>query len=81
MNTRPAPGDPGPSRRVLLVDGAEIVEPAQTPRVVVDDPEDDKLESAALAAGAMLVTNDAHLLALAGRGGLEVVRPAGVRAW
>jgi hypothetical protein len=27
-----------------------------------------------------LVTNDAHLLALAGRGRLEVVRPAGVRA-
>jgi predicted nucleic acid-binding protein len=62
------------------VDGAEIVEPAQTPRVVADDPEDDKLVSAALAAGAILVTNDAHLLAVAGHQGLKVVRPADVRA-
>jgi predicted nucleic acid-binding protein len=60
------------------VDGAEIVEPAQTPRVVADDPEDDKLVSAALAAGAILVTNDNHLLAIAGHEGLKVVRPADV---
>ena len=63
-----------------LLDGAEVVEPARTPRVVPDDPGDDKVVAAALAAGAALVTNDAHLLALAGRGGLEVVRPAGVQA-
>ena len=55
--------------------------PAQAPRVVPDDPEDDKLVAAALAAGAALVSNDAHLLALAGHAGLEVVRPADVRAW
>jgi predicted nucleic acid-binding protein len=48
--------------------------------VVPDDPGDDKLVAAALAAGAVLVTNDGHLLALAGHGGLEVVRPADVRA-
>jgi hypothetical protein len=48
----------------------------ETPRVVPDDPEDDKLVAAALVAGAALVTNDGHLLALAGHGGLEVVRPA-----
>jgi predicted nucleic acid-binding protein len=47
---------------------------------VADDPEDDKLVSAALAAGAILVTNDAHLLAIAGHEGLKVVRPADVRA-
>ena len=49
--------------------------------MVPDDPGDDKLVAAALAAGAVLVTNDAHLLALAGHEGLEVVRPADVRAW
>ena len=64
-----------------LLDSAEVVEPAQTPRAVPADPGDDKLVAAALAAGAVLVTNDAHLLALAGHEGLEVVRPAGVRAW
>jgi predicted nucleic acid-binding protein len=63
-----------------LVDGAEVVEPAETPRVVADDPEEDKLVSAALAAGAILVTHDAHLLAIAGHEGLKVVRPADVRA-
>jgi predicted nucleic acid-binding protein len=62
------------------LDGAEVVEPAQTPRVVPDDPGDDKLVAAALAAVAALVSNDGHLLALAGREGLEVVRPADVRA-
>jgi predicted nucleic acid-binding protein len=55
-------------------------EPAQTLRVVPDDPEDDKLVAAARAARAVLVTNDAHLLALAGFEGLEVMRPADVRA-
>ena len=63
-----------------LLDGAEVVEPARTPRVVPDDPDDDKLVAAALAAGALLVTNDAHLLAIAGHEGLKVVRPADVRA-
>jgi predicted nucleic acid-binding protein len=57
------------------------MEPAQAPRVVPDDPGDDKLVAAALAAGAALVSNDAHLLALAGHEVLEVVRPADVRAW
>ena len=47
---------------------------------VPDDPADDKLVATALAAGAALMTNDAHLLALAGHEGLEVVRPADVRA-
>ena len=62
------------------MDGAEVVEPTETPRVVADDPDDDKLVAAALAAGAILVTNDAHLLAIAGHEGLKVVRPADVRA-
>src|SRR5262245_16695132 len=60
-----------------LLDGAEVVEPAQTPRVVPDDPGDDKLVAAARAGRAALVTNDAHLLALAGFEGLEEMRPDG----
>ena len=78
---RAARGRPYLERIHQLLDGAEVVEPAQTPRVVPDDPGDDKLVAAALGAGAVLVTNDAHLLALAGHEGLEVVRPADVRAW
>jgi uncharacterized protein len=77
---RAARGRPYLERLHRLMDGAEVVEPAQTPRVVTDDPDDDKLVSAALAAGAILVTNDAHLLAIAGHEGLKVVRPAGVRS-
>ena len=78
---RAARGRPYLERVHQLLDGAEVVEPARTPRVVPDDPGDDKLVAAALAAGASLVSNDAHLLALAGHEGLEVVRPADVRAW
>jgi predicted nucleic acid-binding protein len=78
--TRAARGRPYLERIHQLLDRAEVVEPAQTPRVVPDDPGDDKLVAAALAAGAVLVSNDAHLLALAGHEGLEVVRPADVRA-
>jgi putative PIN family toxin of toxin-antitoxin system len=77
---RAARGRPYVERLQRLVDRAEIVEPAQTPRVVADDPEDDKLVSVALAAGAVLVTNDAHLLAVAGHEGLKVLRPAALLA-
>jgi putative PIN family toxin of toxin-antitoxin system len=77
---RAARGRPYLERIRRLVDGAAVVEPEQTPRVVTDDPEDDKLVSAALAAGATLVTNDAHLLAIDGHEGLKVVRPANVRS-
>jgi putative PIN family toxin of toxin-antitoxin system len=75
---RAARGRPYLERVHRLVNGAQVVEPAQTPRVVAGDPEDDKLVSVALAAGAILVTNDAHLLAMAGHEGLKVVRPANV---
>jgi putative PIN family toxin of toxin-antitoxin system len=67
--------DASPLRR--LIEQAEEVSPAETPRVVPDDPDDDKLVAAARAAGAdALVTNDAHLLALDPLGGLRVMRPA-----
>jgi len=66
-----------------LLDEAEIVEPERTPRVVPDDPEDDKLVAVAVAAGAAaLITNDRHLLALDPHGPVRIVRPAEfVRLW
>jgi putative PIN family toxin of toxin-antitoxin system len=65
-----------------LLEEAEVVEPERTPRVVADDPEDDKLVAAALAAGATLVTNDHHLLELDPHGPLRIVRPGEfVREW
>ena len=73
---RAARGQPYRDRLRLLLDGAEVVEPSATPRVVAADPDDDKLVAAALAAGAALVSNDAHLLAVAGHERLRVVRPA-----
>ena len=74
--TRAARGRPYLNRLQELLERAEVVVPEETPRVVADDPDDDKLVAAALDASAALVTNDAHLLAVAGHGGLRVVRPA-----
>jgi putative PIN family toxin of toxin-antitoxin system len=62
-----------------LLGHAEAVDPTWTPRVVAEDLDDDKLVAAALAAGAVLVTNDAHLLAVTGYEGLRVLRPSEVR--
>jgi putative PIN family toxin of toxin-antitoxin system len=62
-----------------LLESAEAVDPVRTPRVVAADPDDDKLVAAALVARAVLVTNDAHLLAVAGHEGLRVVRPNELR--
>ncbi len=66
-----------------LLDEAEIVEPQQTPRVVPDDPEDDKLVAVAVAASAFaLITNDRHLLALDPHGPVRIMRPGEfVRLW
>src|SRR5262245_21368368 len=44
---RAAGGRPYVERIHRLLAGAEVVDPAQTPRVVPDDPEDDKLVAAA----------------------------------
>jgi putative PIN family toxin of toxin-antitoxin system len=62
---------------------ATVVEPTQTPRVVPDDPEDDKLLAAALAAGAdAVVSSDGHLLALDPYGPVRILRPTEfVRLW
>jgi putative PIN family toxin of toxin-antitoxin system len=77
---RAARGRPYLERVHRLLGSAEVVEPAQTPRVVPDDPDDDKLVAAARAARAVLVSNDAHLLGLAGSEGLQVLRPIDVTA-
>lgn len=56
---------------------AEVVEPSNTPRVVPDDPEDDKLLAAAVAGRAdALVSNDRHLLQLESYQGIPIVTPA-----
>lgn len=60
-----------------LRDLAERVEPAETPRVVPEDADDDKLLAVALAghAGAV-ITNDRHLLCLDPYEGVRIQRPA-----
>jgi predicted nucleic acid-binding protein len=60
-------------------ESAETVDPPPTPRVVPDDPGDDKLVAAALAARAILVTNGALLLALAGNEELVALLPVDLR--
>jgi putative PIN family toxin of toxin-antitoxin system len=53
------------ARLAECMDRLEIVEPAETPRVVPGDPEDDKVLAAAVAGEAeWIVSNDRHLLAL-----------------
>jgi putative PIN family toxin of toxin-antitoxin system len=52
-------------RLAALVDGLQIVLPEETPRVVAEDPDDDKILAAAVSGGAeWVVTSDRHLLAL-----------------
>jgi predicted nucleic acid-binding protein len=74
--SRAVRGRPYQERLQSLLERADVIVPEATPRVVPDDPDDDKLVALARAAGATLVTNDAHLLALAGQEGLPIVRPA-----
>jgi putative PIN family toxin of toxin-antitoxin system len=64
------------ARLQAAIEQAETVVPETQPRVVADDPDDDKFLAAALAGKAdALVTNDDHLLALGGHEGLPILRP------
>ena len=60
-----------------LIAEAAIVEPAEQPRVVREDPEDDKFVAAAVAGNAdAIITNDEHLLALGSWAGVPIMRPS-----
>jgi putative PIN family toxin of toxin-antitoxin system len=74
-------GDRSAVRQLFNV--AAVVEPVDTPRVVPEDAEDDKLVALARAAGAdALVTSDRHLLTLDPLGSVRILRPEGfVRFW
>lgn len=55
----------------------DLVEPSQTPRLVADDPDDDKFLAAAAAGHAgWVVTSDRHLLRLDPHGPIRIV-PSG----
>jgi putative PIN family toxin of toxin-antitoxin system len=56
---------------------ASLVEPERVARVVPDDPDDDQVIAAALAARAdLIVSGDSHLLCLKEHGGIRIVTPA-----
>ena len=60
-----------------LIDDAEVIEAGLTPRVVRDDPDDDKFFAAAWAGGVdVIVSNDRGLLEIDGAEGIRVVRPS-----
>jgi putative PIN family toxin of toxin-antitoxin system len=64
-------------RLAEFLEGLELVEPAESPRLVPDDPDDDKFPAAATAGDAgWIVTNDRHLLALDPHGPIRIV-PSG----
>jgi putative PIN family toxin of toxin-antitoxin system len=67
-------------RLAELLEGMEMVQPDQSPRVVLEDAADDKFLAAALAGRAeWIVTNDRHLLALDPYDYVRIV-PSGVFA-
>ena len=70
-------GTSAPPLTAELLASLELVEPQETPRLVPDDPDDDKFPAAARAGSAgWIVTNDRHLLALDPYGAIRIV-PSG----
>ncbi len=63
-------------RTLMLVDRAEVVEAGLVPRVVREDPDDDKFFAAAWAGEVdAIITNDRAFLAIDGAEGIRVLRP------
>lgn len=59
-----------------LISQAQMVRPAGRPRVVPDDPEDDKFLAAAVAGKAdAVITSDDHVLGVGAHWGIPIVRP------
>jgi uncharacterized protein len=59
------------------LDVAVLIEPQSVPRVVPDDPDDDQVIAAAIAAQAdLIVSGDKHLLDLESHCGIRIVLPA-----
>jgi uncharacterized protein len=64
-------------RLKLLAKLAEIVSPTRTLRVVIADPDDDRIVECAVAGKAdMIVSGDRHLTKLKAFEGIAIVRPA-----
>ena len=56
---------------------AIVVEPAETPPIIAEDPDDDKFLWCAVTAGAQyIVTRDEHLLSLRVFAGIRILSPA-----
>ncbi len=61
----------------LILEFAKVVEPVRRVRVVIEDPDDDKIVECAIAARAShIVTGDPHLLVLKEVFGIKVVSPS-----
>jgi putative PIN family toxin of toxin-antitoxin system len=67
------------ARQVLAyyAEATDLVTPTATPRVIADDPDDDHVIAAAMAAGAdVIASGDRHLLSLGAYQGIRIFAPA-----
>ena len=67
------------ARQVLAdyVDAVDLVTPLSVPAIIADDPDDDHVIAAAVAAEAdLIVSGDKHLLRIGTHAGIRIVTPA-----